>query len=297
VPVSDDPASSESNNAATSESSSTTVPDDQITTEKPEESTVWKKPKKLKDKILAINSKNKAEEDDEEEIPTTKFEPEVTYQSNRTGMADKSSVSDRNAVLVEANNKPKNPNQPKWAGPAKAPANLRVISRFDYQPDLCKDYKETGYCGFGDSCKFMHDRGDYKSGWQLEKEWVKVQDGKRSKLHGGASQAVDAQVDYRIKDEIEDLPWACFICREDFTNPVVTKCGHYFCEQCAIARYAKDTKCAACNQNTSGIFNTAHKMIAMQGQRKRQKETAAADQEKTKNDNVIPQGQQGWVIP
>lgn len=45
-------------------------------------------------------------------------------------------------------------------------------SRFDYQPDLCKDWKETGYCGFGDSCKFMHDRGDYKAGWELERDWA-----------------------------------------------------------------------------------------------------------------------------
>lgn len=28
-----------------------------------------------------------------------------------------------------------------------------MISRFDYQPDICKDYKETGRCGYGDSCK------------------------------------------------------------------------------------------------------------------------------------------------
>ncbi len=28
-----------------------------------------------------------------------------------------------------------------------------------------------GYCGFGDSCKFLHDRSDYKHGWQLEREW------------------------------------------------------------------------------------------------------------------------------
>ncbi|XP_065628384.1 zinc finger CCCH domain-containing protein 1-like [Quercus suber] len=56
-------------------------------------------------------------------------------------------------------------------GPLRASAHIRVSARFDYQPDICKDYKETGYCGYGDSCKFMHDRGDYKSGWQMEKEW------------------------------------------------------------------------------------------------------------------------------
>lgn len=32
-----------------------------------------------------------------------------------------------------------------------------------------QDYKETGYCGYGDACKFIHDRGDYKSGWELER--------------------------------------------------------------------------------------------------------------------------------
>ena len=45
-----------------------------------------------------------------------------------------------------------------------------MLYRWDYAPDICKDYKETGFCGFGDSCKFMHDRSDYKFGWQLERE-------------------------------------------------------------------------------------------------------------------------------
>lgn len=30
---------------------------------------------------------------------------------------------------------------------------------------------DLGYCGFGDSCKFLHDRSDYKHGWQIEREW------------------------------------------------------------------------------------------------------------------------------
>lgn len=34
-------------------------------------------------------------------------------------------------------------------GPMRAPANIRSTVRWDYQPDLCKDYKETGFCGFG----------------------------------------------------------------------------------------------------------------------------------------------------
>ncbi|UVC54133.1 complexed with cef1p [Theileria orientalis] len=68
-------------------------------------------------------------------------------------------------------------------GPVRASAtNVRTTLRIDYQPDICKDYKETGYCGFGDTCKFLHDRSDYKSGWQLEKEWEQQQAEKRQKM-------------------------------------------------------------------------------------------------------------------
>ena len=38
-------------------------------------------------------------------------------------------------------------------GPLRAPAFVRTTARFDYQPDICKDYKETGFCGYGDQCK------------------------------------------------------------------------------------------------------------------------------------------------
>lgn len=36
-------------------------------------------------------------------------------------------------------------------GPLQAPQFLRSTVRWDYQPDICKDYKETGFCGFGGS--------------------------------------------------------------------------------------------------------------------------------------------------
>jgi RING finger protein 113A len=57
------------------------------------------------------------------------------------------------------------------AGPIRAAQHVRVTARFDYQPDICKDYKDTGFCGFGDTCIYLHDRGDTMSGWQLEQQW------------------------------------------------------------------------------------------------------------------------------
>jgi len=79
-------------------------------------------------------------------------------------------------------------------------------------------------------CKFMHDRGDYKSGWQLEKEWEDQQRLKRKQLSSissssSASSALDEE-NFEINpdqlNEDGDLPWACFICRNDFVDPVVT---------------------------------------------------------------------------
>jgi len=188
-------------------------------------------------------------------------------------------------------------------GPIRAPSFVRSSARFDYQPDICKDYKETGFCGYGDSCKFLHDRGDYKSGWQMEKEWDNNQAKKKRKMEeslkgfgdddadtdsgaatmkevrqGGDDDEGDESDDdkYAINlsdDEIDDgeggpktdtdgLPFACFICRDHFTNPVVTVCKHYFCSACAV-EYAKRNKtknCALCGKNTSGVFNHAAKL-------------------------------------
>ncbi|XP_062154101.1 zinc finger CCCH domain-containing protein 1-like isoform X2 [Alnus glutinosa] len=113
-------------------------------------------------------------------------------------------------------------------GPLRASAHIRVSARFDYQPDICKDYKETGYCGYGDSCKFMHDRGDYKSGWQIEKEWEEAEKARKRNLALGVDDVDDGGVDPGDEDDDDSLPFACFICRQPFVDPVLTKCKHYF---------------------------------------------------------------------
>ena len=43
---------------------------------------------------------------------------------------------------------------------------------------------------------------------------------------------------------------------------MVTRCEHYFCSACAIKRFARTPKCAACGAPTGGIFNRADKVIA-----------------------------------
>ncbi|KAJ2398221.1 RNA-splicing factor [Coemansia sp. RSA 2603] len=141
-------------------------------------------------------------------------------------------------------------------GPFKAPTNVRSTSVFDYQPNVCKDYKETGYCGYGDSCIFLHDRGTYKTGWQLEKEFEEAQAGVQrdnSKLW----KIDDEESANSSKTNDEELPFACLICRSPFKQPVVTKCQHYFCEACALQNYKKTPKCYACGAATNGIFKPA----------------------------------------
>lgn len=145
-------------------------------------------------------------------------------------------------------------------GPLRASAHIRVSARFDYQPDICKDYKETGYCGYGDSCKFMHDRGDYKSGWQMEKEWDEAEKARKRNLALGGNDSDEDNAAQDEEDDDDSLPFACFICREPFVDPVVTKCKHYFCEHCALKHHARNKKCFVCNQPTQGIFNTAHEI-------------------------------------
>lgn len=135
-------------------------------------------------------------------------------------------------------------------GPIRAPANLRSTVRWDYQPDICKDFKETGYCGFGDSCKFLHDRSDYKFGWQIESD--------------AAAGVVDDEDEskYEISDDDDKLPFKCFICRNSFTDPIVTKCKHYFCEKCALDNYKKSARCYICSKQTHGVFNPAKEIIS-----------------------------------
>ena len=159
-------------------------------------------------------------------------------------------------------------------GPIQGSKHIRTITLVDYQPDICKSYKETGYCGFGDTCKFLHDRSDYLAGWQLD-----------SLPNSNARRGSDDEEEE--EDEEEEVPFACLICRKPFTDPVVTRCGHYFCSACAIKRFSKTSKCFACGAQTGGLFNSATKILAKMERKRRGKE-----EEKSKKRNKwLPAGE------
>ncbi|KAK4040700.1 hypothetical protein C8A01DRAFT_45987 [Parachaetomium inaequale] len=188
---------------------------------------------------------------------TTTTEPDGTYK----GLAAQTRYIQRNPDAPQ-----------RTVGPIKAPTNIRTITITDMAPDVCKDYKTTGFCGFGDGCKFLHAREDYAHGWQLDKEWETVTKGKKvlagtvvasaerkaaAKTGGGGVEEEDEEAEAAM---LENIPFACIICREPYKAPVVTRCGHYFCEGCALKRYRRDPSCAACGSGTNGVFNAAKRL-------------------------------------
>ncbi|KAM0755543.1 hypothetical protein T439DRAFT_330695 [Meredithblackwellia eburnea MCA 4105] len=223
--------------------------------------------------------------------PPAEVSAEVASAKSRQQQHDKQEIKDDGMYRGQAGQAHQ---LPKAFGPVKGgPGNVRTITLVDYQPDVCKDYKdadssffysiqlETGFCGFGDTCKFLHDRGDYLHGWQLDNSFLSSSAAAGSFMakqaareNGGATAGGGGDSD---SDDEEDLPFACLICRNPFgKEPVVTLCGHYFDSSCAIKRFAKTGKCFACGKPTNGVFNKATKLIEKQKERERINEAIAA---------------------
>ena len=166
----------------------------------------------------------------------------------------------------------KNPNAPQRSfGPVKAPTNIRTITITDMAPDTCKDFRQTGFCGFGDSCKFAHVREDYQHGWQLDREWEMDSKGKKKQR---------TEPEDPDEELLKKIPFACIICKQSYNRPIVTRCNHYFCEDCAIKRYRKDPSCAACGSGTGGVFNGAKNLKKLLERKKEREERKKEQAEK-----------------
>lgn len=131
---------------------------------------------------------------------------------------------------------------------------------------------------------FLHDRTDYKQGWQLDLEWENATQGKS--VAGGkvVASADSSRRGWQDEDDeetfLKKIPFACIICKKPYREPVVTRCHHYFCESCALGRYRKDPSCAACGAGTNGLFSSAKdlkKLLQKKRERVEKKRQEAAE--------------------
>jgi RING finger protein 113A len=72
--------------------------------------------------------------------------------------------------------------------------------------------------------------------WSLRvQEWEEEQKRRNEALSKGWKEEGEEEGE---EEEDDDIPFACYICRENWedckSDPVVTKCKHYFCESCAL---------------------------------------------------------------
>lgn len=68
----------------------------------------------------------------------------------------------------------------------------------------------------------------------MEREWDQEEKARKQRLARGEADTEVGEGAGDDSDDEDELPFACFICREPFTDPVVTQCKHYFCEHCAL---------------------------------------------------------------
>lgn len=98
---------------------------------------------------------------------------------------------------------------------------------------------------------------------------------------------------------LESIPFACIICKGPYKSPIITKCGHYFCESCALQRYRKNPSCAACGAGTGGVFNVAKKLNRLLEKKRerarKRREKAIAEGEEVSSEEEEEEEEEGGV--
>ncbi|PNP49648.1 hypothetical protein THARTR1_09659 [Trichoderma harzianum] len=126
-------------------------------------------------RVVAHESDQSSEEEDGPEHDSTlthKLGPKGIVSSSSNDRTSKelsatTAQADRQNPLTDSNDATKQSALPddekKKLGPKRS-AHVRYTTVTDYATDVCKDYKITGFCGFGDGCRYAHDGANVKQG-------------------------------------------------------------------------------------------------------------------------------------
>jgi RING finger protein 113A len=248
---------------------------------------MFRKPKKAKKAGIRSRRPTEEEENDDDDLETTRQEllqSRKKSKRNNGGDEEDEEKGNKGSALHHFDTATSKPSQKDLAtstqqhhptstkvrankflaGPIRAASNIRTTSRFDYQPDICKDYKDTGFCGFGDTCIYLHDRGDQLSGWQLDQKWEEEQQQKKDAQQKQVEEFLKGGKKTQQVEHTEDgMPFACHLCRNFFNEPIVTNCGHYFCQSCLLEHLKmNNTLCPVCTKDTAGVFHEPTKLMS-----------------------------------
>ena len=120
----------------------------------------------------------------------------------------------------------------------------------DYNMSRCKDFHDAGYCSWGQSCIYAHDRTDYKRGWELDKEWEE----KQKEMDKKGLQAYSQRKSNSEEEKDNTVQIICGICDKQAEDPVIAECKHIFCESCILKEFAKSKVCPVCKKKIQGNF-------------------------------------------
>ncbi|KAI8866939.1 hypothetical protein GQ42DRAFT_111090, partial [Ramicandelaber brevisporus] len=134
--------------------------------------------------------------------------------------------------------------------------HIRLSTRVDYEQNICKDFKLTGYCGYGDSCTFLHDRSTLKVNNKVNPEWESIK-----QTHRQARNIEVKSKETKAAAKAEIVSPECSICNNSYEFPVALECGHVFCEECALANHRKTGKCFVCGKKSQGTFVDASELV------------------------------------
>jgi len=115
----------------------------------------------------------------------------------------------------------------------------------DFEPLLCKEYKLKGYCGYGDTCKFIHSRDDY------------INDRKLTKKHWKNSQQEEKKENPKAVVVVKRTD-VCGLCKKTFDEDIKKKviqldCKHVFCKECFMEQLKlSKMECPECGIDSKG---------------------------------------------